>query len=140
MSLTPLPCRVAQYLRVLRPCFRYRHHLIFSWLLVVHIVYGHRANVYTFSRHGPCHLAYQHYCRLLCAAYWCSKTLLGWFAAQAMRALPPPEDGLLYLVADSTLKEKRGAKHPVAHTTPATSTWVPSSNRTVEPWALSARP
>ena len=117
MSLTHLPCRVAQYLRVLRPCFRYRPHLLFSGLLVLPIVYGHRANVYTLSRHGPCHLAYQPYCRLLCAAYWGSKTLLGWFAAQAMRALPPPEDGLLYLVADSTLQEKRGAKHPVAHTT-----------------------
>jgi len=117
MSLTCLPHRVSQCLRVLRPCFRNRHHLIFSWLLVLHLVYGHRANVQALSRHGPGHLAYQHYCRLLCATYWWTKTLLWWFADQAMRAFPPPDDGLLYLVGDSTLKSKRGAKHPVAHNT-----------------------
>jgi hypothetical protein len=117
MSLTCLPHRVSQCVRVLRPCFRYRHHLLFSWLLVLHIVYGHRANVYAFSRHGPGSLAYQHSRRLLCATYWCTKTLLWWFAAQAMRAFPPPDDGLLYLVGDSTLKGKRGAKHPLASKT-----------------------
>jgi hypothetical protein len=34
-----------------------------------------------------------------------------------MQAFPPPEDGILYLVGDSTLKGKRGPKHPVAHKT-----------------------
>jgi hypothetical protein len=32
-------------------------------------------------------------------------------------AFPPPEDGLLYLVHDSTFKGNRGAKHPVAQNT-----------------------
>jgi hypothetical protein len=117
MSLTCLPHRVTQCLGVLKPCFRYRHHLIFCWLLVLHLIYGQRANVQALARHGPTHLAYQHYRRLLCAAYWCSKTLLWWFAEQVMRAFPPPDDGLLYLIADSTLKGKRGAKHPVAYKT-----------------------
>jgi len=85
--------------------------------LVLHLVYGDRANLKELSRHGPAHLAYQPYRRLLCAAYWCTKALLWWFADQALQALPPPEDGLLYLVADSTLKGKRGAKHPVAQKT-----------------------
>ena len=117
MSLPCLPRCVTQCLGVVKPCFRHRHHLIFCWLLVLHIIYGQRANVQALARHGPTHLAYQHYRRLLCAAYWCSKTLLWWFAEQAMRAFPPPDDGLLYLIADSTLKGKRGAKHPVAHKT-----------------------
>jgi hypothetical protein len=108
---------MSQCVGVLRPCFRYRQHLVFSWLLVLHIVYGHRANVQALSRHSPGHLTYHHYRRLLCATYWCTKTLLWWFAAQAMRAFPPPDDGLLYLVGDSTLKGKRGAKPPVAHKT-----------------------
>jgi Transposase DDE domain len=43
--------------------------------------------------------------------------LLWWFADQALPAFPPPEDGILYLVGDSTLKGKRGPKHPVAHKT-----------------------
>jgi hypothetical protein len=117
MSLTCLPRRVSECLRVLGPCFRHRHHLVFSWLLVLHLVHGDRANLKELSRYGPVHLAYQHYRRLLCAAYWCTKTLLWWFADQALQALPPPADGFLYLVGDSTLKGKRGAKHPVAQKT-----------------------
>jgi hypothetical protein len=117
MSLTCLPRCVSQCLRVLGPCFHHRHHLVFSWLLVLHLVYGDRANLKELSRHSPVHLAYQHYRRLLCAAYWCTKALLWWFADQALQALPPPEDGLLYLIGDSTLKGKRGPKHPVAQKT-----------------------
>jgi Transposase DDE domain len=117
MSLTCLPRHVSQCLRVLGPCFHHRHHLVFSWLLVLHLVYGERANLRALARHGPAHLAYQHYRRLLCATYWCTKTLLWWFADQALQAFPPPEDGILYLVGDSTLKGKRGRKHPVAQKT-----------------------
>jgi hypothetical protein len=117
MSLTCLPRRVSQCLRVLGPCFHHRHHLVFSWLLVLHLLYGERATLKGLARHGPTHLAYQQYRRLLCAGYWCTKTLLWWFAEQALQALPPPEDGILYLVGDSTLKGKRGQKHPLAHKT-----------------------
>ena len=69
------------------------------------------------GRHGPTQLAYQQYRRLRCAAYWWTTTLLWWFADQALPAFPPPEDGVLSLVGDSTLKPKRGQPHPVAQTT-----------------------
>ena len=36
-------------------------------LIVVHLVYGERANVRALAWQGPAHLAYQHYRRLLCA-------------------------------------------------------------------------
>jgi hypothetical protein len=75
MSLTCLPPQVSQCLRVLGPCSHHRHQLGFSWLRVFHIIYGERANLQALARHGPAHLAYQHYRRLLCAAYWCTKTL-----------------------------------------------------------------
>jgi hypothetical protein len=117
MSLTCLPRGVSQCLRVLGPCFHHRHQLIFSWLWVLHLVYGERANLKALARHGPSHLAYQQYRRLLCAAYWCTKTLLWWFAEQALQAFPPPENGILSLVGDSTLKGNRGSKHPVAQNT-----------------------
>ena len=95
MSLTCLPSHVSQSLRVLGPCCRHRHQLAFSWLLVLHLLYGERANLQALARHGPRPLASQHYRRLLCAASWCTKTLLWWFADQALHAFPPPEDGLL---------------------------------------------
>jgi hypothetical protein len=117
MSLTCLPPQVSQSLRVLGPCFRHRHQLVFSWLLVLHLVDGDRANLKVLARHRPAHLAYQHYRRVLCATCWDTKTLLWWFADQALQAFPPPEDGVLYLVVDSSLKGKRGPKHPVAQNT-----------------------
>jgi hypothetical protein len=117
MSFTCLPRHVSEGLRVLGPCVRHRHHLGFRWLLVRPLVYGDRATLKALSRHGPTPLASQHDRRRLGAAYWWTKTLLGWFADRAVQAFPPPADGLLSLVGDSTLKGKRGSKHPVAQNT-----------------------
>jgi hypothetical protein len=36
-------------------------------------------------------------------------------ATTTLRSLPPPADGVLYLIGDSTLKAKRGRKHPLGH-------------------------
>jgi hypothetical protein len=85
--------------------------------LVLHLVYGERAHLNAVARHGPRHLASQHYRRLLCATSWCTKTLRWWLADQALQAFPPPEDGIRYLVGDSTRKGQRGPKHPVAQKT-----------------------
>ncbi len=90
MPFTCLPRHVSECLWVLGPWVRHRHHLVFSWLLVLHLVDGDRATLKELSRHGPAHLAYQHGRRLLCAAYGCAKTLLWWFADHALQAFPPP--------------------------------------------------
>jgi hypothetical protein len=68
MALTCLPRRVAEYLRVLGPCFRHRHHLVCSWLFVVPLVDGERATLQALARHGPAPLGDHHYRRLWCAA------------------------------------------------------------------------
>jgi hypothetical protein len=39
---------------------------------------------------------------------------LEWLVSQALSAFPPPKDGVLYLVVDSTLKNKRMKKNPLA--------------------------
>ena len=64
MSLTCLPHRVSQGLRVLGPCFRYRPQRGFSWLGALPGMYGERAHVKALARHGPKHLASQQYQRL----------------------------------------------------------------------------
>ncbi len=117
MSWTCLPRRVSQGLRVLGPCFHRRHPRVFSGLFGLHLVSGERAHRKALARHGPAHLASQHDRRRRCATYWGTTTWLGWVAAQALPALPPPEDGLLDLVGDSPLKGTRGSKHPVAQNT-----------------------
>jgi hypothetical protein len=65
--LSCLPRRVSQCLRVLGPCLHHRHHLGFSWLAGLPLVYGERAHLRALARHGPAPLASQHYRRLLCA-------------------------------------------------------------------------
>lgn len=83
--------------------------------MVLHLVYGTRANLKVLARHGPARLTYQHYRRRVCTAYGSTQTLLWWFANQTLQAFPPPAGGLLSLGGDSTLKRNRGATPPVAH-------------------------
>jgi Transposase DDE domain len=114
VRLTCLPKQVVNWLQVLRPMFRHRHHLVFCWLLVCQAIYQDKATVTGLARLAPCHIAEWHLRRLLTAAYWNTRILLWWFADQAIAALPPPNDGVCYLVVDSTLKDKTGQKHPLA--------------------------
>lgn len=114
LRLTCLPKNVSNLLHTIRPLFRHRHHLVFGWILVLHLVYRDKATLRELSRSAPQHIAYWHLRRLLCAGYWCTKVLLWWFADQAIRAFPPPKDGVCYVVADGTLKGKKGKKNPCA--------------------------
>jgi hypothetical protein len=48
---------------------------------------------------------------------WEAEAVVGEMATATLRALPPPADGVLHLIGDSTLKDKRGRQHPLGHTT-----------------------
>lgn len=48
---------------------------------------------------------------------WDAQAVITAWAAASLQSLPPPSDGVLYLIGDSTLKPKRGRKHPVSHFT-----------------------
>jgi hypothetical protein len=114
LRFTCLPTQVANWLQVLRPMFRHRHHLVFCWFLACQAVYQEKATVIGLARLTPRHSAAWHLRRLLMAAYWHWRVLLWWFADQVIAALPPPDDGVCSLVVDSTLKDKTGQKHPLA--------------------------
>jgi Transposase DDE domain len=114
VRLTCLPKQVVNWLHVLRPMFRHRHHLVFCWWLVCQAVYQDKATVVGLARMAPRHVAEWHLRRLLTAAYWHWRVLLWWFADQVMAILPPPEDGVCYLVVDSTFKHKTGQQQPLA--------------------------
>jgi Transposase DDE domain len=113
-QFTCLPKHVSHWLQVLRPMFRHRHHLLFCWLLVCQAIYQEKAALKGLARLAPRHIAEWHFRRLLTAIYWNWRVLLWWFADQVIATLPPPEDGVCYLVVDSTLKDKTGQKHPLA--------------------------
>jgi hypothetical protein len=113
-QFTCLPKPISNWLQVLRPMLRHRHHLIFCWLLICQAVYQDKATIKGLARLAPRHMAEWHVRRLLAATYRNWRLLLWWFADQVLATLPPPEDGVCFLVVDSTLKGKTGQRHPLA--------------------------
>jgi hypothetical protein len=114
IRMTRLPEEVTRLLTPLKPYFSYRHYLVFCWLLVAHLVCCGKATVQGLARYTPPHVAAWHLRRLLAAGRWQGEQVLHWLVSEALAAFPPPKDGVLYLVVDSTLKGKRGKKNPLA--------------------------
>jgi len=65
-------------------------------------------------RRMPPHIRYWAVLRLVRCGQWQAQALLDDMVAQVLPWLPPPSDGVLYLLVDGTLKEKRGHKHPLS--------------------------
>jgi Transposase DDE domain len=114
IRMTRLPEEVTRLLTPLKPYFSYRHYLVFCWLLVAHLVCFGKATVQGLARYTPTHVAAWHLRRLLAAGRWQWVQVQAWLVSETLAAFPPPKDGVLYLVVDSTLKGKRGKKNPWA--------------------------
>ena len=112
IRMTRLPEEVTRLLTPLKPYFSYRHYLVFCWLLVAHLVCFGKATVQGLARYTPTHVAAWHLRRLLAAGRWQWEQVLHWLVSEALAAFPPPKDGVLYLVVDSTLKGKREQAKP----------------------------
>jgi hypothetical protein len=59
-------------------------------------------------------VAVWHLRRLLASGRWQWARVLEWLVSETLAAFPPPKDGVLYLVVDSTLKGKRSKLNPLA--------------------------
>jgi hypothetical protein len=114
IRMTRVPEEVTRLLAPLKPSFSYRHYLVFCWLLVAHLVCFGKATVQGLARYTPRHVAAWHLRRLLAAGRWPWARVLEWLVSETLAAFPPPRDGVLYLVVDSTLKGKRSKKNPLA--------------------------
>src|SRR6266849_4724479 len=113
LRLTRLPEEGTRLLAPLKPYFSYRHYPVFCWLLVAHLVCYEKATLQALARCIPRHVAAWHLRRLLAAGRWQWARVLEWLVSQALAAFPPPQDGVLYLVVDSTLKGKRTKQNPL---------------------------
>ena len=114
IRLTRLPEEVARVRAPLKPYFSYRHYWVFCWLWVAPWVCFGKAPGHGLARDTPTHVAAWHLRRLLAAGRWQWPLVLEWLVSEALAALPPPKDGVLYLVVDRTLKGKRGKQTPLA--------------------------
>ncbi len=100
-----LPTEVRSALEGLRSQFRWNHFLTFSWLVFLHMI--HDGSLKSLQRLTSA-LSYDQMTRFLRVSSLQPQQWVQWLALQAMRHLPPPEDGVLRLVADCTWKPKRG--------------------------------
>jgi Transposase DDE domain len=117
---TCLPRTVYDFLYPFKPlfhCSQARHFMIFGWLLVAIIRDPGAGTLKGLCPYLPPHLSYWALIRMLRSGKWDAQAVLDGMAKKVMRALPPPADGKLYLIVDTTHKPKRGKKHPLGHVT-----------------------
>jgi hypothetical protein len=117
---TCIPRKVYQVLYPLKRHFRCaqgQHFLVCCWLLIALIRDPGKGTCKGLTPYLPPTLQYWTTLRMIRSGQWEAEAVVCQMATATLRALPPPADGILHLIGDSTLKEKRGRKHPLGHTT-----------------------
>lgn len=113
-SFTRLPPAIRILFKGMPGVWRHRHQLIFCWLIVMQIVTSGPRTLAGLSQAAPGFITEWRFRRLLAAGYWSLKVLLHWFAEEAIKSLPAPENHVLYVIVDGSQKDKRGLKNPAA--------------------------
>lgn len=117
---TRIPSKVYQALYPLKKhfcCAQARHFLVCCWLVIALIRDPGKGTLKGLHAYLPSTLHYWTTLRMLRSGQWDAKAVVCDLATATLRTLPPPADGVLYLIGESTLKDKRGRKHPLGHTT-----------------------
>jgi len=113
-SFTCLPPAIRILFKGMPGVWRHRHQLVFCWLIVMQIVTSRARTLSGLSQSAPGFITEWRFRRLLSAGYWSLKVLLHWFAEEAIKSLPTPENKVIYVIADGSKKDKRGQKNPAA--------------------------
>jgi hypothetical protein len=98
-------------------CAQAQHFLVFCWLVVALIRAPGKGTLKGLRPSLPAKLSYWPTVRMVRSGQWDAQAVLTDLATATLRSLPPPTDGVLYLIGDRTLKPKRGRKHPLGHFT-----------------------
>jgi DDE family transposase len=117
---TCIPRKVYQVLYPLKKHFRCaqgQHFLVCCWLLMALSRDPGKGTLKGLKPSLPSTLKYWTTWRMIRSRQWEPHAVVCTMATGTLRALPPPDDGGLYLIGDSTLQDKRGRKHPLGHTT-----------------------
>lgn len=117
---TRIPTKIYQVLYPLKRHFRCaqgQHFLVFCWWLVALIRDPGKGTLKGLMSYLPPTLKYWTTMRMIRSGQWDAAAVIKAMATTTLQTLPPPADGVLYLIGDSTLKDKRGRKHPLGHIT-----------------------
>lgn len=112
VGLTHLPEFVRVLFKGMPEVFRHRHQLVFCWLVLIQMIFTGPRTLKGLSMIAPSHISEWHFRRLLAAGYWSLELLLLWFADEAIKSFPAPEDKVMYIVGDGSKKDKRAKKNP----------------------------
>lgn len=117
---TCVPRNVYDFLYPFKPLFRCaqaRHFVIFCWLVVALIRDPGVGTLKAALPYVPAGLSYWALLRMVRSGQWDAQAVLRGMSQKVLRTLPPPANGRLYLIGDTTHKTKRGRQHPWGHVT-----------------------
>jgi len=114
VTVTYLPLFVTILFRGMPGLWKHRHRLILCWLVVMQALFPGRKTLEELAHWTPAHVTAWRFRRVLKAAYWDVHLLVEWWVQEALNTLPPPKDGILFLVGDGSEKPKRGSQNPLA--------------------------
>jgi Transposase DDE domain len=119
MRLRSIPQSVSNRLAPYRAsfkCTQAQHFNLWCWLLVSLLV-STSGQLKALTRCMPHRLAYWTTLRMIRSKVWDEQVLIELLVGEVLHTLPPPRDGILHLIPDTTRKEKTGEKQPLAFTT-----------------------
>lgn len=116
LLLTRVPEKVYDFLFRFKPYFKCKqtsHFLLFCWLLVALCLESGKGSIKGLMRHLPEKVTYWALMRFVRSGLWNERDLLEAMGFDVLNFLPPALDSVIYLVADLTLKGKRGSQNPL---------------------------
>jgi hypothetical protein len=117
---TCLPRKVYDFLYPFKPLFRCaqaRHFVRFGWLVVAIIRDPGVGTLKGALPYVPASVSYWALLRMVRSGQWDAHAVLCGMSMKVLRTLPPPADGRLSLIGDTTSKPTCGRKHPLGHVT-----------------------
>ena len=114
LILTYLPAFITTMFQGMPGIWKGQHRLILCWLIVMQALYPGRKTLHELARWSPRQITEWRLRRLLKASYWSVHLLIEWLAHDVMAQLPPPEDGIIYVIGDGSHKPKRSRDTSIA--------------------------
>jgi hypothetical protein len=111
LILTYLPAFITTVFRGMPGVWKGQHRLVLCWLIVMQAVYPGRKTLHELARWSPHHITEWRLRRLLKASSWSIHLIVEWLAHDVIATLPPPDDGMIFVIGDGSHQPKRSRDH-----------------------------
>jgi len=113
MQLKKVPKELSNFWQNIKHEFKYSYYNIFCWVIIAHTVHPGKSTLTSLCKWIPEKILYKQLVRLLQSDKWCFMSVYYWHVRQVCKNISPASDGVIFLIADKTLVEKTGQKHPL---------------------------